>query len=78
MVFRHLHDMPYTVMIGTADASEVANKEKSLPRSFINAAGNNITEEALRYFMPLIQGELVIQMNHGIPAHFTIQESLLK
>ncbi len=78
MVFRRLHDMPYTVMIGTADASEVANKEKSLPRSFINAAGNNITEEALRYFMPLIQGELVIQMNHGIPAHFTIQESLLK
>ena len=78
MVFRRLHDMPYTVTIGTADASEVANKEKSLPRSYINAAGNNITEEALRYFMPLIQGELVIQMNHGIPAHFTIQESLLK
>ena len=78
MVFRRLHDMPYTVTIGTADASEVANKEKSLPRSFINPAGNNITEAAIRYFMPLIQGELVIQMNHGIPAHFTIQESLLK
>ena len=78
MVFRRLHDMPYTVTIGTADAAEVANKEKSLPRSFINPAGNNITEAAIRYFMPLIQGELVIQMNHGIPAHFTIQESLLK
>ena len=78
MVFRRLHDMPYTVAIEAADASEIANKEKSLPRSFINKAGNNITQEAISYFMPLIQGELVIQMNHGIPAHFTIQESLLK
>ena len=78
MVFRRLHDMPYTVTIESADASEIANKEKALPRSFINKAGNNITKDAISYFMPLIQGELVIQMNHGIPAHFTIQESLLK
>ena len=78
MVFRRLHNMPYTVTIESADASEVANKEKSLPRSFINKDGNNIAKAAISYFMPLIQGELVIQMNHGIPAHFTIQESLLK
>ena len=78
MVFRRLNDMPYTVTIETADAKEIANREKALPREYINAAGNNITDQALSYFMPLIQGELVIQMNHGVPAHFTIQESLLK
>ena len=78
MVFRRLNDMPYTVTIETADASLCANREKLLPKAYINAAGNNITEEALRYFMPLIQGELTIQMHHGVPAHFMIQESLLK
>ena len=78
MVFRRLNDMPYTVTIETADAKEIANREKALPREYINPAGNNITDQELSYFMPLIQGELVIQMNHGVPAHFTIQESLLK
>ena len=78
MVFRRLNDMPYTVTIETADAKTIANQEKSLPQEYINAAGNNITDQAIRYFMPLIQGELVIQMNHGVPAHFTIQESLLR
>lgn len=78
MVFRRLCDMPYTVKIDTAAASEVANKEKFLPASYINAAGNNILDAALDYFMPLIQGELTIQMRHGVPAHFTIQETLLR
>ena len=78
MVFRRLNDMPYTVTIETAEASKIANREKALPKSYINTAGNNITAAARKYFMPLIQGELTIQMNHGVPAHFTIQESLLK
>lgn len=78
MVFRRLSDMPYTVTIETAAASEIANREKFLPRTYINAAGNNIQEAALSYFMPLIQGELNILMNKGVPAHFTIQETLLR
>lgn len=78
MIFRRVNDIPYTVVIEDADASLVANQEKFLPDNFINSAGNNITEEAMRYFLPLIQGELNIIMNKGIPMHFTIQESVLK
>lgn len=78
MIFRRLNNMPYTVSIESVDASECANREKPLLQEYINAAGNNITDQALTYFMPLIQGELTILMNHGVPAHFTIQESLLK
>ena len=33
MVFRRLSDMPYTVTIETADAKEIANREKALPRA---------------------------------------------
>ena len=78
MAFRRVKDMPYTVVIEAADASLIANKEKFLPREYINSAGNNITDAAMRYFLPLIQGELNIRMNMGVPMHFTIQESLLK
>ena len=78
MAFRRVKDMPYTVVIEAADASLIANKEKFLPREYINSAGNNITDAAMRYFLPLIQGELNIRMNMGIPMHFTVQESVLK
>lgn len=78
MVFRRVADRPYTVVIETADASQVANKEKFLPASFINPAGNNITNAALDYFLPLMQGELSLIMEHGIPKHFAIHESVLK
>ena len=78
MAFRRVKDMPYTVVIEAADASLIANKEKFLPREYINSAGNNITDAAMSYFMPLIQGELNIRMNMGIPMHFTLQESVLK
>lgn len=78
MAFRRVKDMPYTVVIEAADASKVANKEKFLPREYINAEGNNITDAAMNYFLPLIQGELNIRMNMGIPMHFTLQESVLK
>ena len=78
MVFRRVKDMPYTVVIEAADASKIANKEKFLPREYINSEGNNITDAAMRYFLPLIQGELNIRMNMGIPMHFTLQESVLK
>ncbi len=78
MAFRRVKDMPYTVVIEAADAYLIANKEKFLPREYINSAGNNITDAAMRYFLPLIQGELNIRMNMGIPMHFTLQESVLK
>lgn len=78
MVFRRISDMPYTVSIDSADAGKIANQEKFLPKKFINSAGNNITDQALEYFLPLIQGELNLVMEHGIPKHFAIHESVLK
>ncbi len=78
MTFRRVCELPYTVVIDTADASKIANNEKFLPMEYINSSGNNINDSALSYFMPLIQGELNIIMENGIPKHFAIQESVLK
>lgn len=78
MVFRRISDMPYTIVIETADAYEIANNEKHLPKEYINSAGNNISDTAIPYFMPLIQGELNPIMSQGVPKHFAIHESVLK
>lgn len=78
MIFRRVSDMPYTVVIESANAGDIANNEKFLPAEFITPSGNNIADGALSYFLPLIQGELNLVMEMGIPRHFTIQESVLK
>lgn len=78
MIFRRVNDMPYTVVIEDSPAADIANHERFLPTEYINAAGNNISDAAMKYFLPLIQGELKMIMKMGMPAHFTIQESLLK
>ena len=78
MVFRRIADMPYTVTIDVADASDIANKEKFLPKKYINTAGNNIRDFALSYFLPLIQGDLNLITEQGIPKHFALHESVLK
>lgn len=78
MVFRRIEDIPYTAVIETADAKDIANNEKFLPKKYINSAGNNIRDFALRYFLPLIQGDLNLITENGIPKHFAIHESVLK
>ncbi len=78
MVFRRIEDIPYTAVIETADAKDIANNEKFLPKKYINSAGNNIRDFALKYFLPLIQGDLNLITENGIPKHFAIHESVLK
>ncbi|MBQ1536807.1 MAG: 6-phosphofructokinase [Ruminococcus sp.] len=70
MVFKRVSDKPYLVNIETADTSLMANKEKFFPRKWINSAGNGISDEAIKYFLPLIQGEVDVFMKNGMPRHF--------
>lgn len=72
MAFKRISDIPYVVDIVSAPADEVANKEKFFPPEWINEAGNDVTEAAFRYFLPLIQGEVKIFMRNGMPLHFKI------
>ncbi len=78
MIFQRLYDQPYTIIVTSTEAVNIANQERFLPPSYINETGNNITDAALPYFLPLIQGECNIQMHNGLPIHFKIQESVLK
>lgn len=72
MAFRRILDMPYTVVIEPVDANEVANNERFFPKKWINYDQNNVKDEALPYFLPLIQGEQIIKMQNGLPVHYKV------
>lgn len=73
MYYKRLSSVPYVITIEEVDASEVANKEKMFPKKWINENGNNVSEDALKYFLPLIQGEVDIFMRNGMPLHFLLK-----
>lgn len=72
MIFERVSDNPYMTVIKSVDAAEVANKVKYFPPEWINAQGNNVTDKAVKYILPLIQGEQDIHYRNGIPMHFKI------
>ena len=74
MAFRRISNNPYRVEIVTADISKIANQEKKFPREWINPEGNNVTVDALNYFLPLIQGEPQLEFRNGIPVHSRLDQ----
>ena len=65
-------DDPYQVEIELADLSKIANFEKKVPIEWINEEGNDIKDELLTYLKPLIQGEVQIPYENGVPKHFIL------
>lgn len=74
MSFRRISNNPYRVEIVSADVEKAANIEKKFPAEWINEQGNNVTVDALNYFLPLIQGEPKIEYRNGIPVHFRLNQ----
>ncbi len=71
---------PYTVSYGYAEIKNIANEAKSVPREWINEAGNDVLPAMLEYLTPLIQGEPDISFRNGLPvymnvAHLTAQNN---
>ena len=78
MAFRRISDTPYIADIVSVPAAEAANREKKFPAEWITPEGNNVSDAAFNYFLPLIQGESVIRMRNGMPEHFKIKEEVLR
>ncbi len=74
MTFKRISNNPYRVDIVPCDVRECANKAKYFPKEWINDEGNNVTIDALNYFLPLIKGEPVIEYKNGIPVHFRLNQ----
>ena len=65
-------DDPYTVSYGHAPVKEIANLAKSVPRSWISEAGNDICPQMYAYLRPLIQGEHPVTYKNGIPDYLPV------
>lgn len=74
MAFSRISNEPYRTEIISVPVEKCANKEKLFPAEWINNEGNNVTTDALNYFLPLIQGEPVIPYKNGIPVHFRLNQ----
>lgn len=66
-IVRHGDRDNYHWSIGEAPLAKVANVERKMPRSFISEDGFAITQEAIDYLQPLIQGEAYPPYLNGIP-----------
>ena len=72
MCYNRDSNSPYKMHIGDISVFDTANKEQYFPIEWINSERNNVTDEALEYFLPLIQGETETKMKNGMPVHFVI------
>jgi 6-phosphofructokinase 1 len=55
---------------------DIANQAKSIPREWINKAGNDVTQELIDYMLPLIQGEPDLKYQNGLPVYLPINHLL--
>lgn len=67
MYFYRNSNSPYDVEIRSADVNEVANVEKLVPKEWISEDGNDVKKELIDYITPLIQGEVNLVFNNGLP-----------
>ena len=72
MTINRVDTEEYTVYYDSADISKIANGVKHVPREFINAEGNGITDECVKYLAPLIIGEVFPEYENGLPKHIVI------
>ena len=68
-------DKPYRWKIGIAPLTDVANKEKMLPRNFISADGYGITAKARAYLAPLMRGEDPPPFKDGLPVYVRLKNA---
>ncbi|UTY40883.1 6-phosphofructokinase [Allocoprobacillus halotolerans] len=72
MTFKRKQNYPYQIECTYKDVSEIANLEQRIPVEWINKDHNDITQELYDYLIPLIQGEVTIQYENGIPCYSNI------
>lgn len=72
MCIKRLSSTPYAVTFESVPASLTANRTRYFPKEWITPDGCDVTEDALNYFLPLIQGEYPPILQNGMPLHWTL------
>ncbi len=72
ITFNRVSNAPYKIETSDVPVEKVANKERKFPVEWITKEGNDVTNNALNFFLPLIQGEPKLEYKNGIPVYFKI------
>ncbi len=69
VTLKRLSNSPYEIAYEYYDISKIANEVKSVPRNWINEAGNGVTYEMIAYLKPLIMGQPSLEFADGLPSY---------
>jgi 6-phosphofructokinase 1 len=72
MGYKRISSSPYQIEVCSYDIADIANKEKVIPREWINEKGNHVTNDFITYALPLIQGEVRPTFIQGMPNYAPI------
>ena len=67
IAFKRIQDKPYTIDYVTTDVNHVCNREKTVPAEWITREGTDVGDAFIDYAKPLIQGEVHVPMEEGVP-----------
>lgn len=69
VAFYRLTNEPYSLSTRLVDVNEVCNQEKKVPLEWITNHDTDIADEFISYVLPLIQGNVTLPQENGLP-HF--------
>lgn len=67
VAFERLDGDDYQIDYILKDVNVICNQEKCVPVTWITADGSDVTEDFIRYARPLIQGEVTVPTEDGVP-----------
>ena len=67
VAFQRLEGEDYQIDYVLKDVNVICNQEKCVPTAWISEDGSDITEDFIRYARPLIQGEVKVPVENGVP-----------
>lgn len=67
VAFERLDGDDYQIDYVLKDVNVICNQEKCVPVTWITADGSDVTENFIRYARPLIQGEVTVPTEDGVP-----------
>ena len=67
VAFERLDGDDYQIDYVLKGVNVICNQEKCVPATWITADGSDVTEDFIRYARPLIQGEVTVPTEDGVP-----------
>jgi ATP-dependent phosphofructokinase / diphosphate-dependent phosphofructokinase len=71
---KRVSNNPYKSESFVVDTAKVANCIKYFPSEWVNAENNHVTEEAVEYILPLVQGQAKFLQENGMPKFARIKD----